>query len=245
MKRSLVLSFALLFAPLATAQSGPVVIDAPISQIYIPFGYDDNDNVSVVMHGKFSSTCYTIGQTEAKVDHDEKLVKVRATALYYPDIYCLQSITPFLQEVKVGVLKAGDYKVIYEVTETVTRDFQIQERTTEAPDDHLYAPVENAYIDVNYATGKQVLKLQGHFPHMLIGCMVMKEIQTYRKPDDVLVVLPIAEIVDGPECDAQAENRSFEVNHGLAAPFHGEGLLHVRTLHGTSMNRFIDVPAYY
>lgn len=244
MKPSIVLVLGL-FASAAIAQSGPQVIDAPISKIYIPHGFDDNDNVGIVMHGKFSSTCYAIGQTETKVDHDAKLITVRATALYYTDVYCLQSITPFIQEVKVGVLEAGDYKVIYEVAEEVSREFQIQERTTEAPDDYLYAPVENAYIDVNYATGKQVLKLQGRFPHMLIGCMVIQEIRTYKNPNDVLVVLPITEIVDGPECDAQPDDRSFEISHGLAAPFFGEGLLHVRTLHGTSLNRFIDIPANY
>lgn len=241
MKRLLALTVGLC-ATISLAQTGPVVIKAPISEIYVPHGYDDNDNVGVVLHGKFMSSCYAVGQTSSEVNHKEKLITVRATALYYPDVYCLQSVTPFLQEVKVGVLDVGDYKVVYEITEEVSRDFHVRERTTESPDDHLYAPVENAYIEVNFATGKQVLKLQGRFPHMLHGCMVIKEIQTYQQPEDVIVALPIAEIVDGPQCDEQTEDRSFEVSHGLNAPFYGEGLLHVRTLHGTSLNRFLDIP---
>ena len=223
------------------AQKGPVEVNAPVEKIFIPDGFDDNDNVEVVLHGEFPSTCYNVGKTQATVDEDNKLIKVTASTYYYPDVYCIQSITPWIQPVKLGVLNQGEYDVVVTEDQNVTRSMTIKERTTESPDDFLYAPVENAEIDVDYTSGKQSLRLQGRFPYMFIGCMVMKEVRTYRSPDDVLVVQPIAEVVDGPVCDEQPADRSFEVKKGLSQPFYGEGLLHVRTLHGSSLNRFISI----
>ncbi len=69
--------------------------------------------------------------------------------------------------------------------------------------------------------------------------MVMKEVRVYTGPEDVMVVQPIAELVDGPACSEQGID--YKVTKGLREPFYGEGLLHVRTLNGTSLNRFLDI----
>ena len=239
--KSLIVVCGMGFAGLSFAAKGPISIDASVEKIFIPDGFDDNDNVEVVLHGEYPSTCYSQGQTNVNVDHENKVIKVKATSLFYPDTVCIQSITPYIQPVTVGVLQKGDYKVMYEADATVTRDMKVKERTTESPDDFLYAPVDNAFVEVDFSSGKQALKLQGNFPYMFIGCMVMKEVRTYQSPEDVLVVLPIAEVVDGPACDEQPDDRSYQITKGLSEPFYGEGLLHVRTLHGKSLNRFIDI----
>ena len=145
---------------------------------------------------------------------------------------------------KRGILKQGAYEVSVEKDPTLEKTMEVRHRTTESPDDHLYAPVKNAYIDVNYDTGKQALKLQGEFPHLFVGCMVLKDVRVVADPVDVLIVQPIAEIVDGPICDQQPADRSFKFTKGLAKPFEGEGLLHVRTLDGKSLNRYLDIPAF-
>jgi hypothetical protein len=220
----------------------PIEVPAEIEKIFIPQGFDDNDNVEVVLHGNFPNTCYQVGSTEAKVDPVSRTVTVSATSLKYPGTFCIQSITPYIQTVKLGLIPEGDYQVIYSKDQQVRSSLQVTRRKTESPDDYLYATVENAYIDVNSESGKQALKMQGHFPFFFIGCMVLKDVRVLKSPTDVLVVQPIAEIVeDEAVCASQPDDRSFEYTSGLAEPFKGEGLLHVRTLNGNSLNRFIDI----
>ncbi len=221
--------------------ASPTKVNAPVDTIFIPDGFDDNDKVEIVLHGDFPSTCYKQGDAEVNVDAVTKEIEVKATSLHYSDPFCIQSITPFIQTVDVGLLEKGDYNVIYKPNPTVERGFNVKESTTESPDEYLYAPVDNAYIEVDFTSGKQALKLQGYFPYMFIGCMVMKEVRVYTGPEDVVVALPIAEIVDGRACDDQPDDRNYQVTKGLREPFHGEGLLHVRTLNGLSLNRFIDI----
>lgn len=228
-------------AALAGTETDPVEIESPITNIFIPQGFDDNDNVEVILHGDFPNTCHQVGRTEAVVDPLSKTVTVTATAYKYPGKFCIQSITPFIQTVKLGLLGEGDYSVVLQKDKAVKSELNVARRKTESPDDFLYATVENAYIDVNFETGKQALKLQGHFPMFFIGCMVMKEVRAVYAPSDVLVVQPIAEIVNTDVCNTQPSDRSFEYTSGLQAPFKGEGLLHVRTLNGTSLNRYINI----
>jgi hypothetical protein len=224
------------------ADQNPVEVPAEIEKIFIPQGFDDNDNVEVVVHGNFPNTCYQVGNVEAKVDAQARTVTVSATSFKYPGKFCIQSITPFIQTVKLGLIPEGNYQVIYSKDEQVRNSLDVTRRKTESPDDYLYATVENAYIDVNFETGKQALKMQGHFPFFFIGCMVLKDVRVLKSSGDVLVVQPIAEIVtDEAVCDTQTADRSFDYTSGLTEPFQGEGLLHVRTLNGTSLNRFIDI----
>ncbi|MFY7928335.1 MAG: hypothetical protein ACOVS5_05655, partial [Oligoflexus sp.] len=241
MKKSLV-CIALFLSASAFAdapEQDPVEIPAPVEKIFIPMGFDDNDNIEVVIHGNLPDTCHTVGKASAQVDPVTKEVRVKATSFKYPGKFCIQSITPFIQTISLGVLKEGDYQVYYDRDAAIRSKLNIARRKTESPDDFLYASVENAAIDVNFETGKQSLKLSGHFPYFFVGCMVLRDVRTVRAPDDVVVVQPIAEIIDTPECETQPADKAFEYTAGLKEPFYGEGLLHVRALNGTSINRFI------
>ncbi|HYX32401.1 MAG TPA: hypothetical protein VE954_04755 [Oligoflexus sp.] len=220
----------------------PALVDAPVDAIYVPSGFDDNDNVEVVIHGTFPDGCHRVGTATAEVDQAKRRVTISATSVVEQDEYCVQSLTPFIQAVPLGQLEEGSYQVVYAKNPEVLESISVARRKTESPDDYLFATVENAYIDVNRETGKQSLKLQGHFPHYFIGCMVIREVRVVRDPVDVLVVQPIAELVTTDVCASQPADRSFDYTVGLQEPFQGEGLIHVRTINGTSLNRFINIP---
>ncbi len=235
------LSFALL-SPLALAAAeDPQEIAAPVDRIFIPLGFDDNDNVEVVIHGNFNDTCHTVGRASADVDLAKGVVTIKATSYRYPGKICLQTITPFIQTVSLGLVPEGNYKVQYANDQNVRQVLTVAKRKTESADDYLYASVENANIDVNAESGKQALQLSGHFPHFFVGCMVIREVRTSIAPADVVVVQPIAEVIDTEECNDQPADRSFNVTVGIKEAFRGEGLLHVRTLNGNSINRYLDI----
>jgi hypothetical protein len=241
--KQLLFSLALGLGATAEAQNAkPLIQDAPVEAIFVPSGFDDNDNVEVVIHGTFPDGCHRVESAKADVDEAKHRITISAKSVVDPNEYCVQSLTPFIQSVSVGNLEEGSYQVIYANNPEVMESLAVDRRKTESPDDYLFAPVENAYIDVNRETGKQSLKLQGHFPHYFIGCMVIREVRVVRDPVDVLVVQPIAEVVNTDVCESQPAARSFGYTVGLQQPFQGEGLLHVRTINGTSLNRFLNIP---
>lgn len=239
-KASMVSVLALSAAVGFAESRGPVEIASPVNRIFIPNGFDDNDNVEIVVHGEFANTCYQVDKTGAEVDTAKKEIKVWGTSLKYTSGACLQVVTPFIQVVKVGTVEEGDYTVTYKNAPEVKTALHVSRRTTESPDDYLYATVENANIMQDQATGRQFLQLNGHYPYMFMGCMVIREVRTYKDPADVMVVLPISEIVQGEECEEQPDDKSFEIKQGLSEPFVGEGLLHVRVLHGRSINQYVN-----
>ncbi len=241
--KQVLISLGLVLSATAYAQDDkPAVSDAPVEAIFIPSGFDDNDNVEVVIHGTFPDGCHKVESAKANVDKVKRRITITARSVVDSDEYCVQSLTPYIQPVSLGKLEEGSYQVVAASNPEVMESLAVDRRKTESPDDYLFAPVENASIDVNRETGKQSLKLQGHFPYYFVGCMVIRDVRVVRDPVDVLVVHPIAELVNTDVCATQPADHAFEYTVGLQEPFHGEGLLHVRTLHGSSLNRFLNIP---
>ena len=76
---------------------------------------------------------------------------------------------------------------------------------------------------------------------MFVGCMVLKDVKTSLTPGNVMVVQPIAELVDGPECLAQADDKRFSFTKPLGfTPKKEEYLIHARSTSGSSVNRVVD-----
>ncbi len=225
-------------APMAFAT--PSQIQAPVDTIFIPNGFDNNDRVEVILHGDFQNSCSRIGSTSFEFDENSNLITVDAKYLQYgePDgttQYCAQVMLPFIESVNLGVLKAGTYQVQYKGHPDVSAPLVVTRAQTESPDDYLYAPAENAWIETAADTGRQSLVLQGQYPLWFYGCQVMKEVRV-EKQGNILVVLPITEIVsDCPD----ATDHTFVYKRGLPFKVSDEGLLHVRTMHSHSLNRFI------
>ncbi len=219
----------------------PIEIPSTVQKVHIPYGFDDNDNVDVLVQGVLEDSCKRIGRTSYEIDNEKKIVNISVTTYDYKaqDVICFDMVNPFLVQIRIGLLEQGHYNFVVngkqKVAETV-----ISKSTTQLPDAHLYAPVSDADLRLN-EKGEQVVVLKGEFQRMakLTDCMVMKEIQTYRSPEDVLVVLPIAEIASDERCQNYSHN--FKLEHALGKDMlvKGEVLLHVRVASGHSLNRMV------
>ncbi len=224
------------------SKTGPFEVPSPVTKIFIPKGFDDNDNVEIILKGEFPNSCYHVGRAGAEVDQEKMHISVWATSYaYLGSQNCLQVVTPFIQEISTGILKKGEYTVSFRYDDEVKENLSVAPRTTESPEDFLYAPVVNARLNVD-ASGKQSLTLQGNYPYMFMGCMVMREVRASRNASDVLVVQPITEIVNNEECLKQPGDKAFEITTGLSEPFTNEGLIHVRVLNGDAINRLVQKP---
>ena len=223
------------------ALSLPTEMDSPIENVFIPVGFDDNDNVEIVLKGTYPNSCYRVASSDSYVDHEKREITLTATTYFYDaQRACLEVLTTFLQPIKVGLLHSGNYSVVMKNNQLPMEEVVITEAKTEAPDDFLYANVENASLEVDWDTRKQSLKIQGHHPFYFDGCQVLTEVRAYLSPEDVLVVLPITRIERGQACDDQPNDRSFSRTVPLSGPFTTDGLIHVRTLNGQSINRFVS-----
>lgn len=230
----------------ARAASGePELVTAPVERTYVPAGFDGNDNVEVIVHGHFANTCYKVGPATGTVDYATSTVTVEATAYAYTSPDCATMMVPFTESVSIGMMRPGTYRVVVKDRPTAeATELVIAGATTESADDYLYAPVEVASLQTP-AGGGNVVRIEGRYPYTFVGCMTIKEVRVLRTPGNVLVVMPIAELLTGgPACDAQGGNKDFSIEAPVQNPLEdGEYLIHVRALSGRSVNRVVTLGA--
>ena len=241
-------SLSLVVSQSANAQSVmPVLRNAPIDQIFVPQGFDDNDTVEVILHGHFSDSCNKIGPALGSVDEASSTVVVGARAFSYNGNECIPMSIPFVQSVKLGQLKAGTYQVQLRGFEsTVSKTLTVVPATVATADDNLYAPVEDLSFTQNVKDPSSFkLVVGGLFPKVEGGCLKVKELKAFLAPSpDVLVVLPIAEFEkDVAKCPAtqNPRDRMFRVSKKLKLDLKNDLLIHVRVLNGLSLNKVFEV----
>jgi hypothetical protein len=220
----------------------PILVTAPVDKVFVPSGFDDNDDVEVIVHGSFPNTCYKTGPVTGKVDASTGVVTVDVKAYLYQGERCAQMLVPFTQSVRLGAVPAGQYRIkVADRPAAATVPLVVATAQTSSPDDYLYAPVALVAVD-EAGPGEIAVRIEGDYPYMLQGCMVLREVRTYMSPGQTLVVMPIAEIVvDDVQCAAQAANRRFAVSKTIGALPPDDYLVHVRVLDGNSLNRYFRV----
>lgn len=223
---------SLMTSPPATALDGPVKVGAAFSRVYVPDGFDDNDQVQFVGEGLFTSLCYRDASPTVRVDHPKKEIFVEPGAYKYEG-YCLQVILPFDRVVDVGVLEAGRYRIVQAPDHKVLGEIHVKRATALTPDDYLYAPISQAYVKARGASS--LVYLSGVFP---AACLKIKEIK-FQVQSDVLVVQPVAEIDPGIPCMEGSFPFEARVDTGPMKP--GRYLLHVRSMNGKAINSLFDV----
>lgn len=224
----------------------PVLTNAPVRNVFVPVGFDDNDTVEVIVHGHFADSCNKMGPTIGLVDTDKSEITVGARALKYTANSCIPMEVPFLQSVKLGQLKAGNYTVklsggrtLPELPKTMT----VSAATTSTADDNLYAPVDAVeFVPVPGQAGVYALTVSGIFPKSEAGCMRLREVKilTY---DGILIVLPISDFdANSGNCPQSNSpfDRMFKVTKNVTLDLKRDTLIHVRVLNGQSVNKVIE-----
>lgn len=235
-------SFALsaLAQPHATVM--PILVKAPVERVFVPVGFDDNDNAEVVIHGHFSNSCFKVGPATAKVDEATQQISIVARAWRYADLQCTQMLVPFTQSIKLGTLKKGTYKVFVEGLETLPVDaLGVVAAPGVQADDYLYAPVEQVET-IRNDDGTFALRLSGTFPKIDGKCMRLGEVKHSVVGTGVLIVQPITELLTTTNemCDTSA-TRQFATVVPVGVLPKGFLLVHVRVLNGESLNRVVEV----
>ncbi len=213
------------------------LVAAPIAKAYIPIGFDDKNVSQVVVAGEFVSTCYKIGPSHARVDEVNRIVTIRQDAYRYSKL-CLQVAVPYNQAIDIGILSPGVYSIVDGATGKELGSLPVAKGVGPGPDDYLYAPMTDAYVETTLAPVKtHTLVLKGQFSDR---CTTMTEIRVLPYTD-VITVQPITERTGGGE-ECRREPARFLMTKALDPSLKGNYLLHVRSLNGQAINKVINLP---
>lgn len=238
--RKLTLFSLMLFilAPTAVmARNGDPVPYPPISvnvkNVFAPVGFDDNDEVEIVLDGYLPDTCYKLAFSRVTFDESRNVYQVRQYARKPPGI-CLPMIVPFTTEVRIGPVKAGDYKI--ESIGAETQSLEVNVAIQNGPDDFLYAPVDSARVDMHPDSDTYTAVIAGRLTNTCMSFVELRLIDTGR----TLQLLPIVKLAEGADC--QAEEVTYEKTVRLPTGMSvGRHLLHVRSLNGKAQNAVFTV----
>lgn len=212
-------------------------VDVHADSLFIPMGFDDNDEVVVVVDGYLPDPCHQLIRPYVKVDELSRRITISPRAREFLGV-CHDVIVPYTQEVHIGQLPRGQFTVN-------TKDGLLRERllvgrsVNPGPDDYLYAPVDNArVIFPSSPTGERrwVAVLEGRYTN---SCLVIAETQV-SLTGKTIQVLPIMKLQteeeSGTVCRQQEQPFKLEIELPTLTE-EGRYLLHVRSLNGQSVNR--------
>ena len=222
----------------------PALISITPDHIFAPMGFDDNDNAQVVLDGELSDTCHKLGPTSFKIDEANQRIYVQQQAYYYPGAWCAQVRVPYVQTLNLGLLRAGQYEIVTQREDGTLISasmLPVAAATTLSPDDHLYAPVTDVFLEKSLGTleGQDVfhtLFVSGSFNN---SCMKFKEMKMIVRDNNVIEILPLVEMDKTGGCSQLVTE--FNVGVSLKSIPKGRHLIHIRSLNGQSINRVADL----
>lgn len=228
---------AISFSTLLMA-AGPQIVTSPVDHLFVPEGFDNNDNVEVIVTGKFPNPCYIKNKVDVDVK-DEKIF-ITVTALKKDDealLICEPMVVPFKEEVTIGNLQGGDYEVIVnDKTEFEKKDtLKVAVSSSSSVDEHLYPMVE--YIELGFTGG-----LSGDA--LLVAkspsdCLAFDKVEYLSNKKDTISIMPIMKKISA-NCNEKTKRIQIPVKFNAHSVKNKEVLLFVRSIDGKSVNTIIS-----
>jgi len=198
--------------------------------VFVPNGFDDNDEVQVIADGYLENPCQKISESTVKKDLHAKRIVVEVKAIM-ETVFCNWDFrVPFTRVLSLGQMPEGDYTVMTEDGKIVEK-LSVARAKSSSPDDKLYAPVDRVRVKLNQ-NGEFEAIIEGRFPD---DCSTIGELELTNS-GKTLEILPL--MVREKKHPGQCEPRQvpFEATKILPSLKPGKYLVHVRSLNGQSEN---------
>lgn len=214
--------------PWFNANADSQLVLLTVEKMYIPSGFDDNDDFQLVVSGTLPDTCHKIAHVDVTQKPEDSSINVvqwgRRT-----DGLCLPMSVPFSNEVIVGRLQAGNYTLTSPGSDS--RSVNIAEAGTDSQDDSIYAPVRSVVVGRLQSTSYSITMV-GDLPN---DCFSWSETKILDQ-GDVFVLLPILSYTDNGNCSQNPVSfeKNVEISNQLSV---GRYLLHVRSMSGKALNK--------
>ena len=212
-----------------TYSSTPTVLEIEGNHIFVPFGFDSNDKVEVVVSGYLPNSCYKVPKVEFVKKDNKFNFRIFATSYAVGNFSCRKVNVPFLKTVNLGVLKEGDYKIFLKKENKIDVAYPLKIELSEGDnsDQYIYANVDT----IKREFGSRKVILSGTNP---VDCFELDEILIFDNGVDTYSILPILK-QKKDTCWPKNEPFKYEV----MIPEHlelDEILLHVRAMNGSAVN---------
>lgn len=195
--------------------------------IYIPRGFDSNDNSEIVITGRLPSTCYLKPKGEVNIKDNKITVKAMATEVYGDDVSCIQAVVPYMITVSLGQLKQGFYEIIINGHDSLSQSIFIEEANSNGINNFPYANVQ--YVSKTSSPG--MVRIYGVHPS---SCMEIDDVKIIvNEQADTISVMPIIKQTQ-EVCDTSTKPFVHMVK--LPSSIRKRSLLHVRKIDGTAIN---------
>lgn len=217
--------------------SVPVEVMVPIEDVYSPKGFDSNDNSQIIISGYLPNLCHRAPKSIVKMEEGKVDIKIVSLKYDPSNPYCPEMIVPFVEAIDLGVMDKGVYDIVVNGKSIFEKraSLQIDEASSDAVDDYVYAGVE--YIEKSAGSRRVVLK--GYNPS---DCFILDEIEVIDNEKDVYSIKPkMKQISDFCALKMVPFEYDFIVPDKLQSD---KVLLHVRSVQGKSVNSiFLNVNA--
>lgn len=220
------------------AQSEPIVITSPIDHVFVPMGFDNNDNIEVVVTGKFPNPCYIKNSMHVRVQDEKIHIEVTALKKDNPDLaMCAPMEVPFRESITIGNLQGGDYDLIINEGTRFEHNEKLQVAVSDSQsvDDYLYPIVE--YVELGFTGG-----LSGDafiIARSPSDCVVFDQVKYISNGKDTISVLPIMKKVTGV-CNNRQKRIEIPIKFKPNAFRNKDVLLFVRSIEGKAVNTIIS-----
>lgn len=229
----ILLSLITILSTTALFAGVPISKKVPVSKIYVPQGFDSNDNVELVITGFLPNLCHK--SPKVKTEIIDNKVNVTLTSLYYQESnpYCPEMVVPFKKVVEIGSMPKGNFKVV--VNED-TKYEKSDELFVKAALDNNIDNYQYAYVEeIQQNIEKEVLTLRGYNPS---DCYELSEVTYISNGEDTYSILPRMKKVRD---FCPMKMMPFSISWRLPKELDSKKiLLHVRTLNGNSINKIIN-----
>lgn len=227
LKKLLVTAVAV--SSMIASASTPVEKLVPVDHVYLPSGFDSNDNVEIVVTGFLPNLCHKSPSSKVIVDGSE--VKIEVSSLYYhsSNPYCPEMVVPFTETITLGLMDKGNYEITVNGKSAweLNGKMKVAESTSNAVDEFNYAYVH--YIDKEVGDG--MVSFKGYNPS---DCFIMDEISYVSNKKDTYAILPkMKQVSEFCPMKLVPFTYDWQVPTDIK---NDKVLLHVRTMEGKSVN---------
>lgn len=232
-----------------TYANAPSAVEVFAERVFVPSGYDDNDNIEIVIDGILPNLCYDVLPTEYTLDREHKKIYVHQPARKRDLPQCEKNSADSIETklpmeyssvLNIGQLDQGVYTVVYmkDLTHSGETILEVAHATSDKVDDALYAPVSSVFIpDMIVETNAAEAMLTGVLPS---NCLSLREEDLIvRRTGNVIVILPILQVPRRGNCTYSPVALDVIAPLGKLEP--GRYLLHVRKMVGRSVNKVFTV----
>jgi hypothetical protein len=221
-----------------------------IEQAFIPeLGYDDNDNIEIVIDGKLPNACFELHTTRIEIDQQNYKINLKQS-MQVKDIHecqpqqqnqagIFQWPIQYTTTVALGNLLAGTYKLYFNNGATTKhKTFKVAKANHTGLDDTLYAPVSDAFIpELMYVGDQAHVVLTGILTN---SCMNFNQDIEVSKIGNVFIILPKMTFITDQYCHPTMLPLQSIVNLGELTQ-EGRYLIHIRSTSGRSVNKVFSI----